>query len=91
MDKMALRIKQMTRDAKLTQRTLNILKKKGRILLKRNIQYLGCWTNLASGPDSARWSDRRGALEMFNLKWAFTFAKLYNCKVVVAYPNNSFR
>lgn len=78
----------MTKDEKLTERTIKIIRKGGRILLKHEKDgwYLGVWTNIAAGPDKASWSRKRGALEMFNLKWAFTLAPLYGCKVVVVYP-----
>jgi hypothetical protein len=77
----------MTKDEKLTQRTIRIIEKHGRILLKADDGwYLGQWTNIAGGPDKAEWSRKAGALEMFNLQWAFTIAPLYDCKVVVVYP-----
>jgi hypothetical protein len=71
---------------RLTDRTIKIIEKGGIILLKRGEWYLSSWTNIASGPDNAQWAKRAGALEMFNLKWAFAIAPLYNCKVVVFYP-----
>jgi hypothetical protein len=77
----------MTRDESLTDRTIKIIQKHGRILLKaKDGWYLGAWTNIAAGPDKADWSRRNAAQEMFNLKWAFTIAPLYDCKVVVVYP-----
>jgi hypothetical protein len=75
------------KDDELTQRTIDIINKGGRILLKRDGGwYLGGWTNIAAGPDLADWSHRAGALEIFNLKWAFAIAPLYGCKVVVVFP-----
>lgn len=78
----------MSREGKLTQRTIAIIKKGGRIVLKRaDGCYLGQWTNIAAGPDKADWSsNNKIALEIFNLLWAFTIAPLYKCKVYVIYP-----
>ena len=77
----------MTTDQKLTNRTIKIIERGGCILLKRSDKfYLGGWTNIASGPDNTNWSKRHGALEIFDLKWAFVIAKLYNCKVVSYFP-----
>lgn len=71
----------------LTQRTVDIIVKGGRILLKRKDGwYLGQWTNIAAGPDEAHWARKRAAQEFHNLKWAFVIAPLYGCTVVVAYP-----
>ena len=83
-----------TRDDKLTERTIKIIESGGRIFLRHitkhrgggPFSYLGHWTNIAAGPDQAHWVNRDCALEIFNLKWAFALAKLYNCKVVVFYP-----
>lgn len=45
------------REEKLTQRTIQIIKKHGRILLRHEDGwYLGAWTNIAAGPDEAHWS-----------------------------------
>lgn len=78
----------MTRDEKLTQRTIKIIERGGRILLKRKKDgyYLHCWVNIAAGPDHATFGLRNQALEMFNLKWAFAIAPLYNAKVVSVCP-----
>ena len=74
------------RKLQLQQRTVEIIRRGGRILLKNNHNwYLGCWTNIASGPDAVSWSLAKSALEMFNLEWAFAIAPLYNCTVVVRY------
>jgi hypothetical protein len=77
-------------DEKLQLRTIAIIENGGRILLrwhKGDRMYLHQHTNIASGPDEARWTfGSHSALEIFNLKWAHTLAHLYNCKVVVAYP-----
>lgn len=70
----------------LSDRTLDIIKANGRILLKKDRWYLSCWCNIASGPDNAAWGKRNVALEFFNLQWAITIAPLYNAKVVVVYP-----
>ena len=78
---------------KSTQRTIKIIERGGRILLKRkksgwyqDVWYLSQWTNIAAGFDKADWSQSSGALEFFNLRWAHTIAPLYDCKVVVIYP-----
>ena len=76
---------------KLTKRTLKIILDGGRILLKKDNEfsdgwYLSSWSNIAGGPDYAYWASRDQALSIFNLKWAFALAKLYECKVVVVYP-----
>jgi len=72
-----------TRDEKLTARTIKLIERGRHIVLKRGDGwYLQCWTNIASGPDNAIWTYHRSlALEMFNLKWAFAIAPLYDCKV----------
>lgn len=77
----------VSREGKLEQRTIDIIKKHGRIVLKRaDGCYLGQWTNIAAGPDKADWSNHsRFALEIFSLLWAFTIAPLYKCKVFVLY------
>ena len=79
------------RDDRLTKRTIDIINKGGRIILKEKGDgfskwYLSAWTNIAAGPDKASWSKRGSALEFFNLQWAFAIAPLYDCKVVVVYP-----
>ena len=76
----------MTKEEKLTKRTCKIIKKKGRIFLKKGNWYLGSWTNIAAGLDSVCCGPRRDALDIFNLRWAFTIAPLYDCDVVVVYP-----
>ncbi len=88
----------MTKDEKLTQRTIKNIKKGGRILLRKgkgnpnegdSHWYLDVWTNIAAGPDHAIWScSKRGALDFFNLQWALTIAPLYGAKVVVVYPKS---
>ncbi len=77
----------MSREGKLEVRTIAIIKKNGKIVLKRDDGwYLSSWTNIAAGPDKADWSTKRNALEIFSLRWAFTIAPLYKCKVYVLYP-----
>jgi hypothetical protein len=80
----------LTKDEKLTKRTIKIIERGGRILIKKkgigSFCYLGQWTCIQAGIDSAHWVKRDFAMEIFNLKWAFGLAKLYNCKVVVFYP-----
>lgn len=84
--------KYSSKDEELTARTIKIIEQGGSILLKGDSKwYMGGWTNIAAGPDQAQWSHRNFALEMFNLKWAFAIAKLYNCKVVVYYPHGKKR
>lgn len=74
----------------MTDRMGKILQRRGRIVLKSaSGWYLGSWTNIAAGFDSACWGQRRNALEMFDLEWAHAIAKLYKCKVVVVYPKRS--
>ena len=80
-------------DFKLTERTIAIIKRGGRILLRKKVGpsndpywYIGALTNIAGGPDAVNWSHKHSALPFFNLKWAFTIAPLYNCNVVVVYP-----
>jgi hypothetical protein len=76
----------MTKDEKLTKRTIAMIERGGRLLLKRKDgYYLHCWCNIAGGPDAARWGLRNQALEIFNHKWAFVLAPLYGCKVVAVY------
>jgi len=77
----------VSREGELQRRSLDILKKDGKIVLKRGDGcYLGQWTNIAAGPDEAHWTMLSNkALEMFNLLWAFTIAPLYKCKVFVIY------
>lgn|SRR5574337_411221 len=79
----------------LTNRTIEIIKKGGRILLRKKSHgaewipkhwYLHNWTSIAAGPDHAVWGQKKSALEFFNLRWAKAIAPLYNCKVVVVYP-----
>ena len=73
---------------KLVDRTCKIIEKNGTIVL-RSIKspewYLGCWTNIAAGPDKAHWACKELALPIFCLEWAFAIAKLYECKVVTIY------
>ncbi len=79
----------------LTDRTIKIINRGGRILLRQKSKgaewipkywYLHNWTNIAAGPDHAVWGKKENALEFFNLLWAFTIAPLYDCKVVAVYP-----
>jgi hypothetical protein len=97
----------MTKDERLTERTIKIIQKGGNILLKQRSKpnyvpdyydnlappnsewYIHQWTNIASGPDGVRLGKRATALEIFDLKWAFALAKLYDCKVVVYYPERA--
>jgi hypothetical protein len=74
----------MTRDERLTARTIKLIEQGCSIYLRKKGQdwYLHCWTNIAAGPDQAQWGKRGNALEMFNLKWAFAIAPLYGCTVV---------
>ena len=79
------------RGSNLTSRTITIINRGGRIILKRKEEnsnykptYLGAWSNIAAGPDSADWTyQKKSALEFFNLEWAYAIAPLYNCKVIV--------
>jgi hypothetical protein len=73
----------MTRDEKLTERTCKLIREGKYLILKdkRNEWYLHQWTNIAAGWDKASWGKRNVALEMFDLKWAFTIAPLYKCRV----------
>lgn len=72
---------------RLTERTIKLIERDRKIVLKGNRfgvegWYLGQWTNIAAGPDEAKWTNTsNSALEIFNLKWAFALAKLYQCKV----------
>jgi hypothetical protein len=78
-------------DKRLTERTIKIIENKGRIVIKtKDEMYLHTWCNIAAGPDNAIWTYHRElALEMFNLKWAFTIAPLYNCKVFAVYQKGN--
>lgn len=88
----------MRTDEELTQKTMQIIERNGRILLRRTQRtphnndyetYLHQWSDIAGGPDNASWcyrKARKNAKEFFNLKWAHTIAPLYDCKVVVVYP-----
>lgn len=68
---------------KLTERTCALINKGRRIYLKRKDGwYLGQWACIQGGPDKAEWANIGGAMEIFDLKWAFALAKLYGCKVV---------
>lgn len=72
---------------KYTDRTIAIIKRHGRIVLKdANGWYLHCWTNIAAGPDCVQWGKRKAALEIFNLEWAFAIAPLYNAKAFSVFP-----
>lgn len=75
---------------RLTDRSIKIIEKGGRVLLKRggqHFEYMHHHTNIAAGPDHTVWTNKtKLALEFFNLKWAFTIAPLYKAKVVVVYP-----
>lgn len=71
---------------KLEKRTIDIIKKNGKIVIKKDQWYLSCWTNIAAGPDEVNWSGKKNAMEIFSLLWAFTIAPLYKAKVVVIYP-----
>ena len=75
-----------SREGKLEKRTIDIIKKNGKIVLKKDQWYLSCWCNIAAGPDKADWSGKKNAMEIFSLLWAFTIAPLYKAKVVVIYP-----
>jgi ribosomal protein L27 len=81
----------ITEDNELTRRTIDIIEKGGRILLRQrdSYWYLQAHTNIAAGPDHAIYGLRKEALPFFNLKWAFAIAPLYNCKVVVVYPKKT--
>ena len=76
----------MKTDKELTEKTINIINKGGRIVLKKDKWYLSGWSNVAAGPDYAAWGLKSAALEFFNLKWARTIAPLYGAKVVIVYP-----
>lgn len=85
-----------SRDEELTNRTCKIIEQGGLILLRRRANnprvnvtewYIHQHTNIAAGIDEMKLGRRPVALEMHNLKWAFAIAKLYDCKVVVYYPN----
>jgi len=67
---------------KLTARTIKLIETGRRIYLKKGGWYLGQWTCIQGGPDKAEWANIGGAMEIFDLKWAFALAKLYGCKVV---------
>lgn len=78
--------KQSVKDRLLEEETCRIINKGGRILLKRKDGwYLSSWTNIAAGPDHAVWACKENALEIFNLKWAYAIASLYNANVVISY------
>jgi hypothetical protein len=80
------------KDERLSDRTCKIINKGGNLILKRKDGwYLNAWTNIASGWDKACWGKREGALEIFDLKWAFAIAKLYDCKVIAFYPKRTER
>ncbi len=76
----------MKTDKELTEKTIDIINKGGRIVLKKDGWYLSCWSNVAAGPDYAAWGLKNAALEFFNLKWAKTIATLYGAKVIIVYP-----
>ena len=85
----------MKSDEELTQLTVKIIERNGRILLRKPYEgadwipkywYLHAWTNIPAGPDHAVWGQKQNAVEFFNLKWAITIAPLYGCAVVVVYP-----
>jgi len=84
----------MSREERLTEKTIKIIKAGGRILLRKgrgrtgdSYWYMDSWTNIAAGPDHAVWTKNKGqALEMFNLLWAHTIAPLYGSVVVIVYP-----
>jgi len=85
----------MNRSEKLMQRTCQIIEKHGRILVVRHDEiglscrwYIGCWTNLAAGKDRLHWSRQKEALSFSDLEVALAIARLYKCRVVVAYPKN---
>lgn len=74
--------KQSANDEVLETRTCRLINQgKGIYLKSKSGWYLHCWTNIAAGWDKASWGKRENALEMFTLKWAFTIAPLYGCKV----------
>ncbi len=81
----------LLRREKLMERSVKIIQKGGRILIRRLSEerklYLHHWSNIAAGPDKADWSsDRSLALEMFTLEWAFAIAPLYDAHVVSVFP-----
>lgn len=81
-------MKKSKTDEKLTERTCKLIKAGCDIYLKRKDgSYLHSWTNIAAGWDKAVWTNgHEGALEIFDLKWAFGLARLYGCKVVSYNP-----
>lgn len=80
-------LKDNSREGKLEYRTIKIIERDGRIVLKRSDGfYLSNWSNIAAGWDKASWSSKRNAMEIFNLEMAFALAPLFKCKVFVLYP-----
>jgi hypothetical protein len=76
----------MKSDEELTARTIKIIERGGRILLRRKDgYYLHCWVNIAAGPDHVIWGLQNQALEFFNLKWALMIAPLYGAKVTIVF------
>lgn len=91
-----------TDEQHLTERTIKIIERNGRILLRKKRAvyedgtvhakydiYMHQHSDIAGGPDKASWCYRKSrntAKEFHNLKWAHTIAPLYNCVVVVVYP-----
>lgn len=80
----------MTRDEKLTARTITLINQGKNIILRKKPAYkgaklgayLGQHTCVQAGPDLAHWTNRKScAMEVFNLKWAFAIAELYDCRV----------
>lgn len=73
----------MTKDERLTKRTIRLIEQHKLIILKRKDGcYLGQHTLIQAGMDAARWTTWRVfAMDVDNLKWAFSIAKLYGCKV----------
>lgn len=80
----------MTKDEKLTERTIKLINQGKIIILRKKPKfkgdkpgsYLGQHTCVQAGPDCAHWTNWKScAMEVFNLKWAFAIAELYGCKV----------
>ena len=86
----------MNRSEKLMQRTCQIIEKHGRILVVRHDEnrklmfrwYIGCWTNLAAGKNQLHGADKKKPYRSLDLEVALAIARLYKCRVVVAYPKN---
>ena len=75
----------------LMDRTCEIVRRRGRIVLRRHGWYVHSHTNIAAGFDAAVWGRRESALEIDTLELAFLLAPFFESKVVVVYPRGGRR